>query len=305
MNLAEPPAIELDVDMRAARARCTDRETLIVGFDTDAAVLRALLPEALAPDGSNTALIEFAAAPDTNGGSLTEFNLLIPALHGTQRVLYRAYSTDGGVRPRANTRLVIVHDTLTGVLEMHGRPVAIAAMNYRRADALERRRAFGAVAPADTARQLDPLRVAAADEGETNQLVAQPWRDLRVQCAWAGPATLDLLWPTASPLAALPVHRVHGGLHCVVDFRRELERPLDAVASPMQDAAFAARGGRAFPVTAAGASYFARAGRTAMRMIGRVGARRATSSNPAAANVVASPIHTELAPGNLPRRSFG
>lgn len=305
MNLAAPIAIKHDADSGAADARCTDREMLIVGFDTDAAAVHALLPVSLAPDGSNTALAEFAAVPEPGGGSRTEFNLLIPALHGAEPVLYSAYSTpDDDTRPpRASTRLVIVHDTLTGILQIHGRPMAIAAMNYRRADVLERRRAFGAIAPAETLRRLRPSRVAAADEREAPPLVVRSWSDIHVHCAWSGPATLDLLWPAASALAALPVNRVHGGLHCVVDFRHEAARLLAAVAGRAQNAAAVVAMEDDFP-TAGAARYFARAGRTAMRMIGRVGARRATSLNPAAAKV-ATPIHTEFAPGNLPRRTFG
>ncbi len=228
MNLAELH--------QEAPAHVSDRETLIVGFDTDPVALRALLPWSLAPDGSNTALVEFAAAPDPAGGSRTEFNLLIPALFGTERVLYRAYAagdaTDG---PHGRVRLLVVHDTLTGILELHGRPVAIAAMNYRRADLLEQRRRFAALSPADTLRRLRPLRVSALSDGGLpamrTRLVAQPWGNIRVQCAWTGPASLDLLWPTTSTLAALPVHALHGGLHCVVDFRLQSAQRLAAAES--------------------------------------------------------------------------
>lgn len=213
--------------------RCHDRETLLVGFDTDADVLNALLPAALTPDGSNSVLCEFAATPDPRGrGSCTEFNVLIPALAKGERVLFRAYSTadDGAWLPRGRTRMVIVHDTLTGILELHGRPVVIAAMNYRRAHLLEDQRRFGTLSSADTVRQLRPVRVAAAGDGidalPVQRLIAQPWSDIHVQCAWMGSASLDLLWPAGAPLAALPVHRVHGGLHCVVDFRREPLRRL-------------------------------------------------------------------------------
>jgi acetoacetate decarboxylase len=126
--------------------------------------------------------------------------------------------------------MVIVHDTLTGILELHGRPVVIAAMNYRRAHLLEDQRRFGALSSADTVRQLRPVRVVATGDGidtlPAQRLIAQPWSDIHVQCAWMGSASLDLLWPAAAPLAALPVHRVHGGLHCVVDFRREPLRRL-------------------------------------------------------------------------------
>jgi acetoacetate decarboxylase len=225
MNLAELPS--------DSRARVSERETLIAGFDTDPKALRALLPWSLAADGSNTALAEFAASPDPAGGSRTEFNLLIPALYGTERVLYCAYMAGDDVdRSRGRARLVIVHDTLTGILELHGRPIAIAAMNYRRADLLEARRRFAALSPADTLRQLRPQRVAAFADGGLRlaraRLVAQPWSDIRVQRAWTGPASLDLLWPANSPLAALSVRAVHGGLHCVIDFQPQSARPLVA-----------------------------------------------------------------------------
>jgi len=220
--------------------RCRDRETLIVGFDTDPAALSALLPAALAPDGSNSVLCEFAAAPDPLGrGSRTEFNVLIPALAAGERVLYLAYSTadDGSSESRGRTRMVIVHDTLTGVVELHGRPIAIAAMNYQRTHLLEDQRRFGALSSADTLRQLRPVRITApADDVLAflpgQRLIAHPWSDIHVQCAWMGSASLDLLWPSTSPLAALPVQRVHGGLHCVIDFKREpLQRLLNSAPS--------------------------------------------------------------------------
>jgi acetoacetate decarboxylase len=241
MNPAGLRASALVSDRRVAPERCIDRETLIVGFDTDPTALRALLPLALVPDGSNTVLCEFAAEPDrSGGGSHTEFNVLIPALIDSERVLYRAYSTidHGAWWPLGHTRLVIVHDTLTGILELHGRPIAIASMNYRRAHLLEASRRFGALSPVDALRQLRPARVtgvAVDDRGGSSSpqnLIIQAWGDIHVQCAWMGLASLDLLLPANSLLAALPVNRVHGGLHCVIDFRREPPSRAVACAAP-------------------------------------------------------------------------
>jgi acetoacetate decarboxylase len=222
-------------------------------------VLRALLPASLAPDGSNTVVCEFAATPDVNGrGSHTEFNLLIPALVDGERVLYCAYSTTepSPWRLRCDTRMVIVHDTLTGIVELHGRPIVIASMNYRRAHLLEASRRFGALSAVDTMRQLRPARVTEAigddrdTSSATSRLIAVSWSDIHVQCAWTGPASLDFLWPANSPLATLAVGRVHGGLHCVVDFRCEPPRRLSGATPPSAVAApswrtllFAADGG--------------------------------------------------------------
>lgn len=245
MKIADLQAGALMSDRPVRPGRCSDRETLMVGFDADPVVLRALLPAELAPDGSNTVLCEFAATPESTGcGSHTEFNVLIPALIDGERVLYGGYSmTDHcAFGPRCDVRLVVVHDTLTGIVELHGRPIVIASMNYRRANQLEASRRFSALPAADAVRQLRPARVTRAIEASrggclsVRHLIAESWSDIHVRCAWTGPASLDLLWPASSPLAALAVGRVHGGLNCVVDFRRDPPRPCSGAASSSQSA---------------------------------------------------------------------
>ena len=126
MNLADM------LNLRApARARCvTNRELLVVCYESDPAAIRALLPEPLQPDGSGTVALEFVATPAPGAGAETEARVTIPAWwRGTavDFVLRTWLDEDDDAREAddslrtGHSRLVIVHDTLTGMLESGGR----------------------------------------------------------------------------------------------------------------------------------------------------------------------------------------
>lgn len=218
-------------DRRVAR-----RETLIVGFASDAAEIAALLPAGLDRGEDGTVLLEFAARPDPGGrGSRIEFNALIPARHKGKRVLYHAIGCNDDERPLvakpawaagARARLVFVHDTVTGVLEFAGRPLIVVSMNCRPPDYLRRQRAFLPLAAEDVRQRLQAPRVAASSLSavlgavSTAGLIAQSWSGIRVRGAWTGPATVDILSPHVGVLGRLPVRAVQAGLHCVIDVDR-------------------------------------------------------------------------------------
>jgi acetoacetate decarboxylase len=234
MNLAEM----LNLRAPARARRVTNRELLVVRYRSDAGAIRALLPEPLQPDGSGTVALEFLATPVPGAGAETEVRVTIPAWSRGTPVDFvlrtwideddDAQDADESLRT-GHSRLVIVHDTLTGMLESAGRAVAVASMGYRRQHFVcgaERLRDC----PADEVVQRlsrTQVRLQRVTDGAGRVLAAQlvgcRAQNVRVKGAWAGPAQLYLPSLAASPL---PVRELLGGLHCVADLTLPAPRVL-------------------------------------------------------------------------------
>ena len=219
-------------DAPAVRAqRHIECEQLILAYETDPAVLRALLPEPLRTDGK-VVLVSFAATAAAARGSDVELRVMVPARFGEREVLFvvrtfldeddaRRSATHIGLATRhAQPRLVSVHDSVCGVLALHGDTFAVAGLL-----------APGTRAPLTPAPVREALlqslslpqvqlRVLLDANGApaVAQLIAATPLDVRVRHAWSGAAQLEYLPYPPAPLADLPVQQTLGGVHVFAAF---------------------------------------------------------------------------------------
>src|SRR5271154_7593298 len=125
--------------------RFSDREFLVISYETDPALIRAGLPEPLEPADTPLVCYEWINMPDSSGfGSYTESGLVIPARLNGEDVNFvsQMYLDDdppivagreiwGFPKKYAHPKLEIVKDTLTGTLEYAGQLVAMGTMGYK------------------------------------------------------------------------------------------------------------------------------------------------------------------------------
>lgn len=225
---------------RGAQRRIVEREQLVVTYRSDPAAIRALLPEPLKPDGSHTVSLEFIATPDPAGrGADVQSRVAIPAwLRGTPvEFVARTFIDEApdaverwdAERRPGHSRLVIVHDTLTGVLEAEGRAVAVASMGYKHQHFVCGAERLCACPTEDVALRLARMQVQLrriVDGGGRvvlAQLAGVTAAAIEVKGAWAGPAQLYLPTLAASPL---PVREVLGGVHLIAELALGAPRVL-------------------------------------------------------------------------------
>jgi acetoacetate decarboxylase len=236
---------------RGAQRRIVEREQLVVTYRSDPAAIRALLPEPLKPDGSHAVSLEFIAVRGADGrGSDVQSRIAIPAwFRGTPvEFVARTFIDEApdaverwdAARRAGHSRLLIVHDTLTGVLEAEGRAVAVASMGYKHQHFVcgaERLRACptGDVALRLARTQVQLRRIVDGDGRVVlAQLVGAAATEIEVKGAWAGPAQLYLPTLAASPL---PVREVFGGVHFIADLALAAPRVLVDYVAPHADRA--------------------------------------------------------------------
>lgn len=242
--------------------RCPGREYVVVTCESEPAAIRAALPRPLEPDGSNTVRVRFIATPDPSGsGSFVEADLVVPARFGNTLVDYTAhrYATQelpqlagapalarAWPRRDGRARLLFMRDTVAGVLEVDGRPVALAGMGSGKygwpAGAQARPCTARSVRRQVAGAQVNLKRVAAGGgRSAVAQLVAAKVELERVHAAWAGPARLQRAGCALTPIAEFPLRRIVGGLCFVADvtlcgaqllfdYRREAQYPASAPA---------------------------------------------------------------------------
>lgn len=242
MDLAEMPNLRprRAAGEQGAQRRIVECERLVVSYRSDPAAIRALLPEPLKLDGSHTVSLEFVATPDPAGrGADVQSRIAIPAwLRGTPvEFVARTFVDEApdaverwdAVRRPGRSRLVIGHDTLTGVLEAEGRAVAVASMGYKQQHFVCCAERLCACPTEDVALRLARMQVQLVrivDGGGRvvlAQLVGAAAAAIEVKGAWAGPAQLYLPTLAASPL---PVREVLGGLHFIAELALAAPRVL-------------------------------------------------------------------------------
>lgn len=208
--------------------RFINREYLNIYYETDAEILKELIPEPLIPE-SNIAVFEVMKMPDSSGfGSYTESGIVIPCLLNGERVNFplMMFLDDeppisggreiwGFPKKFAEPKLEVIHDTLTGTIHYAGERVALATMTYKHETLMHD--------PDEIASKLGKkqvlLKLIPSVEGgwDVAQLVSLHMIDITVKGAWAGPARLHLIPHVNAPLADLPVRRVVGGSHYIAD----------------------------------------------------------------------------------------
>jgi acetoacetate decarboxylase len=215
-----------------------DRQYMIIRYTTDAAAIRALLPEPLEPDGDVVA-VQWLDLPDGEGfGAYGAAAQTIPCTYKGHPCTFVNQMIVDNCPPLAGGREIwgypmkhgkpILHvtgDTLTGQLDYAGQRVANGTMVYKH-DAFD----HGNIARAEEIlnRTQVTLKLIPDIDGRPAiaQLVAVNFTDIHVKGAWTGKARLELIPAVNAPFADLPVHHVLGGEQFVTDMTLPYGRVL-------------------------------------------------------------------------------
>ncbi|GJE18321.1 acetoacetate decarboxylase [Methylobacterium marchantiae] len=206
------------------------REYLIVTYETDAEALRRALPEPLEPHPENLVYYEWMKMPDSSGfGDYEESGSGAVATYNGEACNFsiQMYLDDeppitagreiwGFPKKWGVPRLKITKDTLTGTLHYDEERVAMGTMTYKH-KSLENE--LDAV-KAGLGRLNVNLKLLPDVTGapKVAQLVGYRLEDITVHGAWDGEARLDLIPHVNCRVADLPVKRIVGGRHMIVDF---------------------------------------------------------------------------------------
>jgi acetoacetate decarboxylase len=209
--------------------RFIDREFLVITYETDPELIREQLPEPLEPVERPLVHYEWISMPDSSGfGSYTESGIVIPARLRGEEVNFVAqmYLDDdppiaagreiwGFPKKYAHPKLEIVKDTLTGTLSYAGQLVAMGTMGYKH----ESMAGNGERTRAALSKTQINLKLVPGVHGDPEicQLVAINLVDIVVKGSWIGPGRLHLIPHVNAPVADLPVHRIVGAHHFLVD----------------------------------------------------------------------------------------
>jgi len=206
------------------------REYLIVTYETDADAIRAALPEPLEPAPGNLAYYEWMKMPDSSGfGDYEESGSGIPALWKGEPCNFSAqmYLDDeppisagreiwGFPKKYGVPRLTVAKDTLTGTLHYAEERVAMGTMQYKHKSLADR---LDEVAKGIARLNVNLKLIPSADGTPAiAQLVGYNLEDIVVHGAWEGDARLHLIPHVNCRVADLPVRRIVGGRHQIVDF---------------------------------------------------------------------------------------
>lgn len=217
--------------------RFVNREYLIITYESDAAAIRAVVPEPLKPAKGNLVSYEFIKMPDSSGfGDYMESGVVIPCTFEGEDVNFTLMMFLDNEPPMTGGRevwgfpkkygepkLEVLHDTLTGTLKYDSELVAMGTMNYKWEN-LTHIPEHSEMADVEAiAKKLGKTQVnlkLIPDVDGTPaicQLVAYNMCEADVKGAWAGHARLHLIPHINAPVADLPVRRVVGGSHFIAD----------------------------------------------------------------------------------------
>ncbi|MCC2644805.1 MAG: acetoacetate decarboxylase, partial [Burkholderiales bacterium] len=206
----------------------TNREFLIIAYETDIDALREVVPEPLEVYDP-IVKFEFIKMPDSVGfGDYTESGQVIPVKFNGKKGSYvhSMYLDDlapivagreiwGFPKKLANPKLEISGDTLVGTLNYNKQSVAIGTMGYKYQE-LD-------IKDLKTKIEQEPnylLKILPDVDGTTArvcELVEYHIKNLTIKGAWSGPAALQLFEHALAPVARLPVKRIISGTHIVSD----------------------------------------------------------------------------------------
>ena len=208
--------------------RFVRREYLIITYETDPEALRAALPEPLEPAPGSLAYYEWMKMPDASGfGDYEESGTGVHALWNGEPCSFsvQMYLDDeppitggreiwGFPKKYGVPRLKVVKDTLTGVLNYDDERVAMGTMTYKY------KRLDDSEVAEGLARLQVNLKLLPDVDGSPKvaQLVGYNLEDIHVHEAWDGDARLHLIPHVNCRVADLPVKRIVGGRHQIVDF---------------------------------------------------------------------------------------
>jgi acetoacetate decarboxylase len=206
--------------------RFTNREYLVVTYETDMEALRAVVPEPLQVS-QPIVKFEFMRMPDSTGfGDYTEAGQVIPVtLDGRPGSYVHAMFLDnhspiaggrelwGFPKKLGAPHLSVASDTLVGTLDYGPVRIATATMGFKH-HAVDPEAVLGALAEPNYL-----LKVIPHVDGSPRvcELVRYHTTDVTLKGAWTGPASLELHPHALAPMADLPVRRVVSALHFVTD----------------------------------------------------------------------------------------
>jgi len=210
--------------------RFVGREYLIVTYETEPEAIRAALPEPLEPAPGNLVYYEWMKMPDASGfGDYEESGSGIfatfrgePCNFSVQMYLDDEPPIAGGreiwgfPKKYGVPRLKVVKDTLTGTLHYDEERVAMGTMAYKHISLADRLDDV----KKNIAKLNVNLKLIPNVDGKPRiaELVGYNLEDIVVRGAWDGPARLHLVPHVNCRLADLPVKRIVGGRHMIVDF---------------------------------------------------------------------------------------
>lgn len=206
--------------------RFTNREFLIITYETDIDLLRELVPEPLEVI-EPLVKFEFIRMPDSTGfGDYTESGQIIPVrFKGVLGSYSHAMYLDdhppiasgreiwGFPKKLATPKLEVINETLIGTLEYGPLRIATGTMGYKY-EALDTKKIKESMTSPNFL-----LKIIPHVDGSTRicELVEYYLTDITVKGAWQGPAQLELAHHALAPVASLPVRRIVSALHIQSD----------------------------------------------------------------------------------------
>ncbi len=210
--------------------RFMQREYLIITYETDPEALRRALPEPLEPHPDNLVFYEWMKMPDSSGfgdyqesgtGALATYhgepcNFSIQMYLDDEPPITAGREIWGFPKKWGQPRLELRKDTLTGTLYYDEERVAMGTMTYKH-------KSLNGELPsvkAGLAKLNINLKLIPDVDGRPKiaQLVGYRLEDITVHGAWEGEGRLDLVPHVNCRVADLPVRRIVGARHMIVDF---------------------------------------------------------------------------------------
>lgn len=206
--------------------RFINREFFVITYETDPAILRAVLPpvlELVEP----VIKFEFIRMPDSTGfGDYTESGQVIPVRYKgevggfTIAMFLDDYAPIAGGReiwgyPKklGRPKLYVDHDTLVGTLDYGTVRIATGTMGYKFEEIAEKTILTAVKQPVFLLKNIPGVD----GKPEVNQLTKTYMTDITVKEAWQGPGTLELHPHALAPIADFPVKKIRSALHYVTD----------------------------------------------------------------------------------------
>lgn len=206
--------------------RFINREFFIITYETDPAILEAILPpglELVAPHVK----FEFIRMPDSTGfGDFTESGQVIPVRHKgeegtfTVAMFLNCFPPIAGGReiwgfPKklGKPKLAVEEDTLVGTLDYGSVRIATATMGYKHHEADKEAILKVCQKPIFLLKNIPGVD----GKPQINQLTKTYLQDITVKGAWVGPSSLELHPHALAPIAELPVKKIISAVHFITD----------------------------------------------------------------------------------------
>ena len=219
--------------------RFIDREYMIISYETDPEIIREQLPEPLQPLDTPLVHYEFIKMPDSSGfGSYTESGLVIPCRYQGEEMNFVAQMYLDDDPP------IVAGREIWGFPEEIRPPQARDRQGHAHRHARIFRPAgghghHGLQAREHGRQRRQDNRDARQDAGQSQadprrrrpcrqlcQLVCYNLTEIVVKGSWIGPGRLHLVPHVNAPVADLPVRRVVGAHHFIVDLTLPYGRVL-------------------------------------------------------------------------------